>query len=140
MYIFNFEEFISEGVLLDTSRKIEVKFRIEADDHFYDGISRFDNEPDEDGNTIIDEDEVLKDIDVAINQIATRNLFNIGLYWDKSTNKLNKDILIVNSKTKLNIILIISKDKNKYLFKIKTVMRKSGFISSSKEKTEIIYI
>lgn len=132
MYIFNFEEFISEGVLLDTSRKIEVKFRIEADDHFYDGISRFDNEP--------DEDEVLKDIYVAINQIATRNLFNIGLYWDKSTNKLNKDILIVNSKTKLNIILIISKDKNKYLFKIKTVMRKSGFISSSKEKTEIIYI
>lgn len=51
-----------------------------------------------------------------------------------------KDILIINSKTKLNTILSISKERDKYLITIKSVMRKTNFKPSAKENTEVIYI
>ena len=60
--LYNFVEFITEGTLLDSSKNIDIKFKIEADQHFYDRLSRPNNEPDENGDIIIDENEVIKDI------------------------------------------------------------------------------
>lgn len=139
-YFYKYNDFISEGILIDTKKKNEIDFRIEADNHFYERLSRGDNEPDKNGNIIISEDEVINDINLSLGKILLKNFFNNGLYWVKGTNKLNKDILISNQKSKLNIIILISKEKNKYVVTIKSVMRKTNFIISNKEKTEILYI
>jgi hypothetical protein len=124
----NFVEFITEGTILDSSKNIDIKFKIEADQHFYDRLSRPNNEPDESGNIVIGEDEVIKDIELSLDQLINANLFNIGIYWINKTNKLNSDILIINKKTNLNILLDISKNRDKYLITIKSVMRKKDMI------------
>ena len=138
--LYNFVEFITEGTLLDSSKNIDIKFKIEADQHFYDRLSRPNNEPDENGNIIIGEDEVIKDIKLALDQLINANLFNIGIYWINKTNKLNSDILIINKKTNLNTLLDISKNKDKYLITIKSVMRKKDFKPSYKENTKTLFI
>jgi hypothetical protein len=109
-------------------------------------LSRSDNEPDKEGNIIIDEAEVKADIRKAIRQIVKKNLFNDGLFWDqKNRDILNKEIRIRNNATKLNIVMMISKFKDKgeylYRFTIKTVMRKDHFKPSNIQKqTEHIYV
>jgi hypothetical protein len=136
----NFVEFITEGTILDSSKNIDIKFKIEADQHFYDRLSRSNNEPDESGNIVIGEDEVIKDIELSLDQLINANLFNIGIYWINKTNKLNSDILIINKKTNLNILLDISKNRDKYLITIKSVMRKKDFKPSYKETTKTLFI
>jgi hypothetical protein len=136
----NFVEFITEGTILDSSKNIDIKFKIEADQHFYDRLSRPNNEPDESGNIVIGEDEVIKDIELSLDQLINANLFNIGIYWINKTNKLNSDILIINKKTNLNILLDISKNRDKYLITIKSVMRKKDFKPSYKETTKTLFI
>lgn len=138
--IYNFKEFITEGVLVDRTKKVDIKFSIDADQHFYDRLSRSNNEPDINGNTIVHESEVIGDVENVLSQIITNNLFNIGLYWENKTNKLNSDILITNRKTNLNTLLSINKNKDKYLITIKSVMRKKDFTPSYKEKTKHIFI
>ena len=61
-YIYSFYDFINEGTLVDSTKKIDIKFKIDADDHFYDRLSRSNNEPDENGDIIIDENEVIKNM------------------------------------------------------------------------------
>ena len=79
-------------------------------------------------------------IELALDQLINANLFNIGIYWINKTNKLNSDILIVNKKTNLNILLDISKNRDKYLITIKSVMRKKNFKPSYKETTKTLFI
>jgi hypothetical protein len=139
-YIYNFYDFINEGTLVDKSKKIDIKFKIDADQHFYDRLSRSNNEPDENGDIIIDENEVIKDVEMCLNQLVNSNLFNIGIYWLNKSDKLNSDILVINKKTNLNTLLDISKQKDKYIITIKSVMRKKDFKPSYKENTKIIFI
>ena len=57
-------------------------------------------------------------------------------HWDNiKRNNLSSDILIKNVNSKLNTLLSISKEKFTYVVTVKTVMRKSDFRSSYKEKT-----
>lgn len=74
---------------------------------------------------IIDEKEVLNDIDKALKEIVFRNLFNKGIYWNGNT--LNKELLIINTNSHLNIILLVDKINNGYKFTVKTVMRRLDF-------------
>ena len=139
-YIYNFYDFFNEGTLVDKSKKIDIKFKIDADQHFYDRLSRPNNEPDENGDIIIDENEVIKDVEMCLNQLVNSNLFNIGIYWLNKSDKLNTDILVINKKTNLNTLLDISKQKDKYIITIKSVIRKKDFKPSYKENTKIIFI
>ena len=144
--ILNYHEFMFEGLVANFKKLIEVEFDIEADEHFFDRLARTDNEPDKEGNIIIDEKEVISDIHEAIKKIVKKNLFNNGLFWDqKNRNELNKDILIINDTTNLNTVIMVSKLKDggefKYKFTIKTVMRKEGFRPSDLQKqAEPIYV
>jgi hypothetical protein len=135
-YLSGYNSFIKEGVLADFTKNIEINFRIEADDHFFDRLSRFNNDPDESGSTIIDESEVIDDIKKSLRQIVNRNLFNFGIYWGYKSdkNRLSSDILIFNKKTNLNTVVFISKEKTKYIITVKTVMRKKNYKINS-EKT-----
>ena len=126
-YIYSFYDFINEGTLVDSTKKIDIKFKIDADDHFYDRLSRSNNEPDENGDIIIDENEVIKNVEMCLYQLVNSNLFNIGIYWLNKSDKLNTDILVINNKTNLNTLLDISKQRDKYIITIKSVMRKKGF-------------
>jgi len=139
-YIYSFYDFINEGTLVDSTKKIDIKFKIDADDHFYDRLSRSNNEPDENGDIIIDENEVIKNVEMCLYQLVNSNLFNIGIYWLNKSDKLNTDILVINNKTNLNTLLDISKQRDKYIITIKSVMRKKGFKPSYKENTKIIFI
>lgn len=144
--ILDYQEFILEGLVDRFTKSIDIDFDIEADEHFFNRLTRIDNELDEEGNTVIDEAEVKADIKKAIRQIVKKNLFNDGLFWDhKNRNELNKEIRIRNDSTKLNIIVMISKFKDKgeykYKFTIKTVMRKDKFEPSNlQKKAEPIYV
>lgn len=144
--ILDYQEFLLEGFIKRITKSVNIEFDLNADDHYFDRLSRIDNEPDEEGNTIIDEEEVKADIIKAVNLIVKKNLFNVGLFWDqKNRDALNKEIWIRNNATKLNIIVMVSKfkDKGEYLYKftIKTVMRKEDFEKSGQQKqTETIYV
>lgn len=141
-FIFSFDEYLKEGLLSVGKSKIEFEYKINAYEHFYDRLSRDDNEDDINGSSIIEEHEVISDMEKAITKIAKRNLFNNGIYWND--NKLNKEILIQNIDTNLNIITVVDKIKTtndyEYIFTIKTVMRKNNFHSSSKENSFKIQI
>jgi hypothetical protein len=141
-FIFSFDEYLKEGLLAVGKSKIEFEYKINAYEHFYDRLSRDDNEDDINGSSIIEEYEVISDMEKAITKIAKKNLFNNGIYWND--NKLNKEILIQNIDTNLNIITVVDKIKTsndyEYIFTIKTVMRKNNFQSSSKENSFKIQI
>jgi hypothetical protein len=130
-------DFINESIIDSFSKEISIDFAIEGEKHFNDRLVRKDNELDHQGKKEISKEEVLLDIKRSIPQIVSRNLFNNGLNWIPRQDTLNKEICIINSKTNLNILLIIRKSKDlgvyKYIFTIKTVMRKSGFIPYSKD-------
>lgn len=141
MYILSYEKF-NEAVLLDTKTNIDISFIVNVDNHYYDRLSRTNTEVDMDGYPItnidiIDPIDVENDIKKAMNDIALKNLFNNGIYWIKDY--LNKELLITNIKTDLNIVLIAKKEKNnkeyKYNLTVKTIMRKKEFIPSHKENT-----
>lgn len=144
--LLDYREFILEWFVERITKSVDIIFDLEADEHFFDRLSRSDNEPDKEGNIIIDEAEVKADIRKAIRQIVKKNLFNDGLFWDqKNRDILNKEIRIRNNATKLNIVMMISKFKDKgeylYRFTIKTVMRKDHFKPSNIQKqTEHIYV
>ena len=78
-YIKNYYDFIIEGVISNFDKNINIKFRIDADDHFYDRLSRNDNEPDLNGNIPIDETEVISDIKLALPEITRKTLFSNGI-------------------------------------------------------------
>jgi hypothetical protein len=141
MKIFNFNEFLFEGKVAEFSKNIQIDFEIDADEHYFKRLSRPDNEPDKNGSTIIEEEEVINDIKAAIPQIVNRNLFNIGIYW--KGDRLIKDLCIINTNTYLNIIIIVNKIKKgtygKYKFTIGTVMRNSKFIIKE-DTTHSIYL
>jgi hypothetical protein len=136
MRIKSYQELIIEGVISNFDKNVNVKFRIDGDNHFYDRLSRGDNEPDFSGSTLIDEIEVVNDIKSALPEIVRKTLFNNGIYWDNiKRNNLNSDILIKNVNSKLNTLISISKEKFTYIITVKTVMRKNNFKISQKEKT-----
>jgi hypothetical protein len=108
-FIFSFDEYLKEGLLAVGKSKIEFEYKINAYEHFYDRLSRDDNEDDINGSSIIEEYEVISDMEKAITKIAKKNLFNNGIYWND--NKLNKEILIQNIDTNLNIITVVDKIK-----------------------------
>lgn len=117
-----------EGVLVDNAEEnIKFNYKIVADEHFYDRLSR-----DED---IIDPDDVINDVRKGIRKIALKNLFNNGIYW--VGNKLNIELIVYNQKTHLNSVIMIDKVKGDYIYNItiKTVMRKEDFIPSKKENS-----
>lgn len=130
-------DFINESIIDSFSKEISIDFEIEGEKHFNDRLNREDNEEDSEGNKKISKDEVISDIKKCIPQIVKRNLFSNGLMWVPKQDILNKEICIINSKTNLNTLLIIRKNKqmgsHKYVFTIKTVMRKFGFVPYNRD-------
>lgn len=131
-YILNFETFsLLEGILVDNGiGSIKYNYKIVADEHFYDRLSR-------DEYDIIEPDEVINDITKAMPRIALKNLFNNGIYWNG--NKFNTELIVYNQETYLNSVIMIDKvkDNGNYIYNItvKTVMRKKDFIPSKKENS-----
>lgn len=55
--ISDYLQFILEGKIASFTKNIQIEFDIEGEEHFFDRLSRSDNDPDEFGVTIIDENE-----------------------------------------------------------------------------------
>ena len=62
-FLYSFDEYLKEGLLTIGKSDIDFEYTINADDHFFERLSREDNEPDKNGNIIIEEIEVIKDIE-----------------------------------------------------------------------------
>ena len=141
-YFYDYNDFVNEGNLFNGDSSVNFSYMVNADEHYYLRLDREDNEPDIEGSQQISPSEVESDIKKAIPRMAKLNLFNKGIYW--ISNKLNSEILIQNSTTFLNIIIIVEKENingiSTYIFTVKTVMRKKAFVASGKEKTLTISI
>ncbi len=142
--ILKYKSYLIESLIDSFSKDISIDFEIEGDSHFNDRLNRKDNEVNLDGKTEITKSEIISDIKKSIPQIVQRNLFGNGLNWIPREGVLNKEICISNTKTNLNILLMIAKIKEmgtfKYRFTIKTVMRKPGFIPYSNGGTFLIKV
>ena len=130
--IFDYSDFIFESIISSFSKDISVDFEIEGGNHFKYRLDREDNQVNKFNEKSIEREEVISDIKLAIPQIVKRNLFSNGFSWVPKQDFLNREICITNTKTNLNILLIIRKVKSEgkyiYRFSIKTVMRKVDFI------------
>lgn len=130
--IFDYSDFIFESIISSFSKDISVDFEIEGGNHFKYRLDREDNQVNKFNEKSIEREEVISDIKLAIPQIVKRNLFSNGFSWVPKQDFLNREICITNTKTNLNILLIIRKIKSEgkyiYRFSIKTVMRKVDFI------------
>lgn len=139
MKVLKYTEFLNEKFLFGAIATIDINYVVNSTEHYYDRLKRVDNE---DGKEIPQE-EIESDIAKAIKIIGRRNMFDSGISWNG--NVLDAEILIKNTSTNLNIILIVEKKRNEtnafqYFLTIKTVMRKKNFFASKKEKTLEILI
>lgn len=140
MEVLKYSDFLNEKFLFGDIATINIRYIVIGHDHYLDRLNRKDND---DGKTISQID-VESDIAQAIKIIGRRNLFQAGISWNGDT--LDTEILIRNSKTHLNTILIVRKTEiynNTYQYElsIKTVIiRKNFYISDKTEKTLEIVI
>ena len=140
MEVLKYSDFLNEKFLFGDIATINIRYIVIGHDHYLDRLNRTDN----DGGKTISQIDVESDIAQAIKIIGRRNLFQAGISWNGDT--LDTEILIRNSKTHLNTILIVRKTEiynNTYQYElsIKTVIiRKNFYISDKTEKTLEIVI
>jgi hypothetical protein len=137
--IYKFKEFLLEGQIATFKTNLEINTIIDGSEHYFDRLSRSDNEPDEYGNTIIEESEIIDTINRSLKDIILKNMFNTYTWKD---GKLMQDICIIDSETNLNIIVSLSKYVNtdkifSYKMDILTTIRKQNF--KPKQNTMRIY-
>ncbi len=120
----------------------EIKVRINIDDskHSVERQNRSDNEADVNGNKVVSSEEIKADIIKSLDQLLLLNLYSSKVFWNGD--KLNKNILVKNKYTNLNIVYAVSKkkQKNEYIYSIDivTVMRKTDFGTDKNSTFEII--
>ena len=120
----------------------EIKVRINIDDskHSVERQNRSDNEADVNGNKVVSSEEIKADIIKSLDQLLLLNLYSSKVFWNGD--KLNKNILVKNKYTNLNIVYAVSKKKQKneyiYIIDIVTVMRKTDFGTDKNSTFEII--
>lgn len=140
MDVLKYSDFVNEKFLFGDIATINIRYIVIGHDHYLDRLNRTDN----DGGKTISQEDVESDISKAIKIIGRKNLFQTGISWNG--NVLDTEILIRNSKTHLNTILIVRKSEiynNAYQYElhIKTVLiRKNFYISDKTEKTLEIVI
>ncbi len=140
MVVLKYSDFVNEKFLFGDIATINIRYIVIGHEHYLDRLNRTDN----DDGRVISQEDVESDIAQAIKIIGRRNLFQAGISWNGDT--LDTEILIRNSKTHLNTILIVRKTEiynNTYQYElsIKTVIiRKNFYISDKTSKTLEIVI
>jgi hypothetical protein len=140
MEVLKYSDFVNEKFLFGDIATINIRYIVIGHDHYLDRLNRTDN----DDGRVISQSDVESDIAQAIKIIGRRNLFQAGISWNGDT--LDTEILIRNSKTHLNTILIVRKieiynNSYQYELSIKTVIiRKNFYISDKTSKTLEIVI
>ena len=106
-----------EEVLKRDKFEFEIDYDIDSTKHSEERKTRVDNEDKKD----ITNEEITENIDKALDEISHDLMFDLVTMGDK--------ILIINEKTKLNIVSQLRgrEHDNTIIFKIITVMRKEGF-------------
>ena len=134
------KSFLKFNEMYSFDKEIKVRINIDDSKHSVERQNRSDNEADVNGNKVVSSEEIKADIIKSLDQLLLLNLYSSKVFW--SGDKLNKNILVKNKYTNLNIVYAVSKKKQKneyiYIIDIVTVMRKTDFGTDKNSTFEII--
>jgi hypothetical protein len=134
------KSFLKFNEMYSFDKEIKVRINIDDSKHSVERQNRSDNEADVNGNKVVSSEEIKADIIKSLDQLLLLNLYSSKVFWNGD--KLNKNILVKNKYTNLNIVYAVSKkkQKNEYIYSIDivTVMRKTDFGTDKNSTFEII--
>lgn len=134
------KSFLKFNEMYSFDKEIKVRINIDDSKHSVERQNRSDNEADVNGNKVVSSEEIKADIIKSLDQLLLLNLYSSKVFWNGD--KLNKNILVKNKYTNLNIVYAVSKKKQKneyiYIIDIVTVMRKTDFGTDKNSTFEII--
>lgn len=134
------KSFLKFNEMYSFDKEIKVRINIDDSKHSVERQNRSDNEADVNGNKVVSSEEIKADIIKSLDQLLLLNLYSSKVFWNGD--KLNKNILVKNKYTNLNIVYAVSKkkQKNEYIYSIDivTVMRKTDFVTDKNSTFEII--